>query len=489
MSSLPTKKSSNLRQAIFRWLFVVLALFLTACDTGAIATPTLSPPTPAPTTAPTATVPATTPTLAAFPVVTPEPVNAPAWARDSVLYQIFVRAFTPEGTLAAAETRLPDLKDMGISLIYLMPIHPIGKVNRKGSLGSPYSIADYTAIDPALGTEADLKAFVDKAHSLNMHVMMDLVANHTAWDNVLTVQHPDWYRRTADGKFQPPNPDWTDVIQLDHTNPNLLNYMVDMTTHYMQADGIDGFRCDYSTGVPMKFWAAWRAALKKVNPDVFLLSENDDEPLADIFDATYDQNTYKTMRDAYLQKNPGLLINQPLIDRQGHGDKRLRTRFLENHDQRRASYIFQTAPPEALEAASAYLLTTDDIPFIQNGQEVGITQTLSLFEPDKIKWDIGRPALRDTFKKVLTIRNANPALRHGDIADAKSSEKSVVAFLRRSSDQQALVLISLGKEPVHVTIDPEVAKRQGHDLVDGLSVDLAGGIDMPSYSWRIIELK
>src|SRR5262249_8937467 len=161
-------------RAILCWLFAALTLFLTACDMGAVATPTLLAPTP--TTAPTPTVPAATPTAAAFPVVTPDPVNAPARARDSVLYQIFVRAFTTEGPLAAAENRLPDLKDMGVTLVYLMPIHPIGKVNRKGSLGSPYSVADYTAIDPALGTEADLKSFVDEAHSLGMHVIMDLVA-------------------------------------------------------------------------------------------------------------------------------------------------------------------------------------------------------------------------------------------------------------------------------------------------------------------------
>ena len=195
-----------------------------------------------------------------------------------MLYQIFVRAFTPEGTLAAATTRLSDLKGYGINLIYLMPIHPTGKVNRKGSLGSPYSIADYYAIDPALGTEADLKKFVDTAHGLGMHVIMDLVANHTAWDNVLTTQHPDWYVHTPDGKFRPLTPTGPDVIQLDHTQPGLLQYMTDMTSYYVQADGVDGFRADYSTGVPLAFWRQLRDALKKVKPDIFLLSENDDEP-------------------------------------------------------------------------------------------------------------------------------------------------------------------------------------------------------------------
>jgi len=469
-------------------LLLLLALILSACSP---ASGGGTPGTATATTAPVLLTEGAQSPAAAAPTGTPANLSAtaPAWARDAVIYQIFVRPFTPEGTLAAAQKRLPDLKDLGVNLIYLMPIHPIGKVNRKGTLGSPYSVQDYQAIEPALGTEADLKAFVDAAHGLGMHVIMDFVANHTSWDNVLTTQHPDWYKRTADGKFKPPNPDWTDVIQLDHTNPDLLRYMIDVTTHYIQADGVDGFRCDYSVGVPVAFWLQWRQALKQVNPDVFLLSENDDLPLTAAFDATYDQQTYKVMRDAFLQHKPRQLISQPVRDRLQYGDKRLEARFLENHDQRRAAYPFQLAPPQALQAASAYLLTTDGIPFIENGEEVGITETLSLFEPDKVRWEIGNQALRDVFKRVLSIRNANSALRHGDIDDAKSSDPGVVAFLRRSPEQQVLVLISFAVYNTHVTLDPKVAARTGMDLDKGGSVDLANGVDMSPWSWRIIELK
>ncbi len=462
-------------------LILLLALsLLAACDMGA-ATPTA---TVAPAPAPTSTL------QAAIPPSAPMGAKgAPAWARDSVLYQIFVRTFTPEGTLNAAKGKLRDLKDLGVNLIYLMPIHPIGKVNRKGTLGSPYSVQDYYKIDPALGAEADLKAFVDEAHSLGMHVSMDLVANHTAWDNVLTTQHPDWYKHGSDGKFVLPNPDWTDVIQLDHSQPGLLQYMIDMTTNYIQADGVDGFRCDYSASVPIPFWTALRQAIKKVKPDAFLLSENDDRPLAAVFDATYDQQTYKALLDAFLQHKPKLLLNVPLTEDKQLGPNHLETRFFENHDQRRAAYVFQMAPPEALQAASTYLLTTDDIPFIESGEEVGMTQTLSLFEPDKINWAAGNPALREVFKKDLALRNANPALRHGKIADAASSVKSVTAFARYSDEQQVLVLISFDTEKQHVNIEPGIAKRQGKDLQDGSAVDLSGGVDMPPWSWRMIELK
>jgi glycosidase len=497
------------RFAYLTALALLLVVSLAACDTSggtATVTPALSTPTVAPTLTaapPTSTIAATstsagaTPTTkAAFDVFPGATATAPAdkavaplWVRDAVLYQIFVRNFTPEGTLAAAEKRLPDLKDMGVNLIYLMPIHPTGKVNRKGSLGSPYSIADYYAIDPALGTEADLKSFVDTAHGLGMKVIMDLVANHTAWDSVLAKEHPDWFKHDASGNFVPPMPDWTDVIQIDHSKPGVLQYFTDMTTHYMQADGIDGFRADYSTGVPLEFWLGLRTALKKVNPDVFLLSENDDAALTKAFDATYDQHLYRDVVPAVLGSNPHRLIIDPATNYANDGPYLLQTRFYENHDHDRVAAPFKNLPPEALQAASAYLLTTDGIPFIQNGQEVGITHTISLFEPDPIQWQLGNQQLRQTFKTVLAIRNANPALRHGDIVDVGTIVPGVAAFVRRTADQQVLVVLSFARNKAHATLDPSLARHKGKDLVTGSDVDLGAGLDMAPWSWRIIELK
>lgn len=472
----------------------LIALWLVACDSGTttpVASPTTAPSTPAltPTVAPTIVVSTTKPTEAAQASPTsPGMAVAPEWVRDAALYQVFVRNFTPEGTLAAAERMLPELQALGVNLIYLMPIHPIGEVKRKGTLGSPYSIRDYMAIDPALGTEADLKAFVDTAHSLKMRVIMDLVANHTSWGSVLAVRHPDWFKHGTNGEFVPPNPDWSDVIQLDHSKPELLQYMMDMTAHYVRNVGVDGFRCDYSVGVPIPFWLALRDSLKRINPDIFLLSENDDQPLTAAFDATYDQDTYKEMVGAYLSHRPRVLLADPLSDRSKYGGKRLRTRFLENHDHERVAYTFRKSP-EGLRVLSAYLLSTDGIPFIENGQEVAITRTMSLFEMDKIDWAGGDQTMRELFKEGLALRNANPALRRGDIADAESSDSRVLAFLRRSPEQSVLVLISFADEQKHVTFAGDVGKRAGKDLKSGEEVNLASGIDVGAWSWRIIELR
>ena len=487
---------------------LVLIVALTACDSGGGVAPTSTPQAPTSTAVPTtalpantaapstatASVPATASTSAtgtagpdldaaygATPTAPADKAVAPLWARDAVLYQIFVRNFTPEGTLAAAQKRLPDLKDMGVTLVYLMPIHPTGEVNRKGSLGSPYSISDYTAIDPAQGTEADLKAFVAAAHGMGLKVIMDLVANHTAWDSVLAKEHPDWFKHDAQGNFVPPQPDWTDVIQIDHSKPEVLKYFVDMTSHYVQADGIDGFRCDYSTGVPLEFWQAWRAALKKVNPDVFLLSENDGR--------RHEQAGHRDVVPAVRGNNPHRLIIDAATNYAQSGPYLLQTRFFENHDHDRVAAPFKDMPLETLEAASTYLLTTDGIPFIENGQEVGITHTISLFEPDPIPWQAGNTQLRDHFKHILAIRNANPPLRHGDILDAGTLTPGVAAFVRRTAEQQVLVVLSFARAQTHAALPSSLARHKGRDLETGNTVDLSGGLDMAPSSWRIIELK
>ncbi len=262
-----------------------------------------------------------------------------------------------------------------------------------------------------------------------------------------------------------------------------------MTTHYLQADGVDGFRCDYSTGIPQEFWQGMRAALKKVNPELFLLSENDDARLTSLFDATYDQHLYQDLVPAVLGNNPHRLMVDASTNYANNGPYLLQTRFYENHDHDRAAAPFRNLPPDALKAASTYLLTTDGIPFIENGQEVGITHTISLFEPDPIQWQIGDKALRDHFRHMLNIRNASPALQHGDIVDVGTLTPGVAAFVRRTAEQQVLVVISFAKADVHATLPPSLARHRGSDMSSGSPLDLSAGVDMTPWSWRIIELR
>ena len=182
-------------------------------------------------------------------------VRHPDWSRAAVIYQLNQRQVTPEGTLAAAEEHLPRIRDLGADIVWLMPVNPIGAVNRKGSLGSPYAVQDYFAVNPEFGTMSDLRRFVDTAHGLGLRVILDWVANHTAWDNELVTSHPEWYERDWKGDFRPtPWWDWDDVIDLDYRHPELRQYMSEAMCHFVREADVDGFRCDVAGFVPLDFW-------------------------------------------------------------------------------------------------------------------------------------------------------------------------------------------------------------------------------------------
>jgi glycosidase len=215
-------------------------------------------------------------------------VRHPEWARDAVIYQINQRQMTPEGTFRAAEAHLPRIRDLGADIVWLMPVNPIGEVNRKGRLGSPYAVRDYLAVNSEFGTLDDLRHFVATAHDLGLKVILDWVANHTAWDNVLVEQHPEWYARDWKGDFRPtPWWDWDDIIDLDYDQVPLREFMADAMCHWVREADVDGFRCDVAGFVPLDFWEQAREQLESIKP-VFLLAEWDTRDLHDAaFDASY----------------------------------------------------------------------------------------------------------------------------------------------------------------------------------------------------------
>ena len=196
-----------------------------------------------------------------------------------MIYEVFPRVFSPQGNFQGVIAQLDRLKELGVTVLWLMPIHPQGELKAKGSLGSPYAVRDYDAINPDYGTADDLKKLVDAAHRRDMKVFIDIVANHTAWDSTLIKQHPDWYRRDAAGQIVPPNPDWVDVAQLDYAKPALREYMSGMLVRWLRDYQLDGFRCDYAIGVPRDFWESVRPQLDRVRPGLAFMAEADDPAL------------------------------------------------------------------------------------------------------------------------------------------------------------------------------------------------------------------
>ena len=174
---------------------------------------------------------------------TPGTRKSPAWLRSAVVYEIFPRDFSKEGDFNAITARLDELKDLGVNVLWLMPIHPTGEKMKKGSVGSPYSVRDFYGINPDYGTTNDFKRLIEQAHQRGLKVIMEIVAGHTSWDSVL-MAHPDFYLKDTNGVIIPPVPGWTDVAGLNYSSPEVRRYMIDMMKHWLQDYGVDGFRCD-----------------------------------------------------------------------------------------------------------------------------------------------------------------------------------------------------------------------------------------------------
>ena len=415
---------------------------------------------------------------AAAPVAAPDSaaftVRHPAWARHATIYQVNVRQYTPQGTLRAAEADLPRLRRMGVGILWLMPINPIGRSHRKGTLGSAYSVRDYRAVNPDLGTLADLQHYVRTAHGLGLHVILDWVANHTAWDSNLTTEHPDWYTRDSLGRFRPPVADWQDVIDLDYTKPALRRYMTESMVFWVKEAGIDGFRCDVAGLVPTDFWNATRAELEKVKP-VFMLAEWDElfpptfisrkefDPdtrlLEKAFDATYALRLHGLLDSLGRRQKPTAeLARYVAAERQRYPAGVSLMTFTSTHDINAwdGSEYERLGPNAVPEAVLAALWP--GIPMLYNGQEAALKKRLRFFDKDTIAWN-GYP-LQGFYTKLLTLKKQHPALANFDAASTfrlLPSPAGTVVFERRKGTEAVVVAVNLSDKEQRITLPPTPA--------------------------------
>ncbi len=366
-----------------------------------------------------------------------KPVESADWVRDAVVYEVYLRAFSKEGTFNALEQRLPELRDMGVTVVWLMPIHPIGMKNRKGSLGSPYSVQDYYGINPEFGTLDDFKSLVAATHVQGMHLIIDLVANHTAWDSPLITEHPEWYVKDADGKIIPPNPDWYDVAALNYDEPGLRAYMKEMMLYWVRDIGIDGFRCDVAELVPHDFWVDAIAALREVKPVMMLAEGASPELHIDAFDLTYAWSTYDMLYPIIHGDESVTQIASTLLrEKYRYPRGAMHLRFITNHDK-----IFQDAPPvlwlgpDASRACAVLLHMLPGVPLIYNGQETSSQKMLGLFEKEAIDWSADSLAFRVLYTRLNAIRAAEPSARRGDMHILPIGDSTAVFAFTRTIDE------------------------------------------------------
>jgi glycosidase len=378
--------------------------------------------------------------------------QSPEWLRDAVVYEVFPRAFSPSGDFKGVTARLDDLKELGVTVLWLMPIHPTGKLKAKGTLGSPYAVRDYDAVNPEYGTDADLRQLVAAAHKRGMKVFIDVVANHTAWDSVLIGKHADWYTHDPAGRIVPPNPDWIDVADLDFSKPALRQYMTGMMVRWLRDYGIDGFRCDYASGVPTDFWEALRPELDRVRPGLAFLAESDDPALLrSAFDIDYAWDFYHAMSDALAGRKPASFVREVWQRAETlYPRGALRLRFSDNHDQLRATA--QAGLPAAL-AASAVMFTLDGVPLLYNGMEVGDTTESAapaLFERMPISWEMAerRPQVLPYYRALAALRRAHPALTRGSVRWLHNDDETrVLSYQRAGGGETLVVVVNLSSQP------------------------------------------
>jgi glycosidase len=381
---------------------------------------------------------------------------APEWVRDGIIYQIFPRNFSREGNFSAITAQLDRLKDLGVTILWLMPIHPIGQEKKKGTIGSPYAVRDYYAINPDYGTEDDLKRLISEAHKRRMRVIIDIVANHTAWDSVL-MKHPDWYKHDAKGNITYPY-DWYDIAALNYTNPQLRRYMIDMLKYWIHDFDLDGFRCDVAGEVPTDFWEMARAELDKVKPDIFMLAEAHKPELeVKAFELDYSWPLHSALTNV-LQGRAAASELRVSWEKESREWPRgaMHMRFSDNHDERRA--IARFGEPAAL-AASALMFTLDGVPLIYNGMEVGDTAESgapALFEKLPIFWPIAerRPEFPRFYKEIIALRKQHQAFRLGSVDWLRNSDESrIVSYARRSNNEEILVVINFSNRPFSGSVE------------------------------------
>ncbi|MDR0825620.1 MAG: alpha-amylase [Prevotella sp.] len=396
----------------------------------------------------------------------------PDWTRNAVIYEVNVRQYTKEGTFSAFEQHLPRLKDLGVDVLWFMPIHPISEKNRKGTLGSYYAVKDYKAVNPEFGTKEDFKHVVDKAHELGFKVIIDWVANHTGCDNVWT-EHPDWYMKDSLGNIKSPY-DWTDTYKLNYDNKEMRSAMTDALKYWVKDFGIDGYRCDVAHEVPTDFWNDVRKTLDSIKP-VFMLAETENYDLVEhAFDASYSWELMNIMADvnketktagdiaAYIQKLDTIMCPDAY-----------KMNFLTNHDENSWNGTEYERYGKRVDVFAVLTYTLNGMPLIYTGQEVGLKKRLSFFDKDIIpSWN--ENATTQFYKKLNELKHTHPALQAGEGGTFKryntSANKELLIYSRERAGQEIVVMLNLSNKNISYTSNDALGHGNYTDYFAGTNV-------------------
>ncbi len=416
--------------------------------------------------------------------------NVPA-PPDATIYQVNIRCFSADGNLQGVVKRLDSIKALGINVVYLMPVFPVGVLK---AVNSPYCVKDYLSINPEFGNLADLRAVIDGAHSRNMAVILDWVANHTSWDNAWVTEHKDWYLQDANGNIvSPPGMGWKDVAQLNFTNAAMRLAMIHDMKYWVLAANVDGFRCDYADGPPIDFWQQAIDTLRNISTHkILMLAEGTRSTnFSAGFDYNFGFNFYDQLKGIFSNGQSVTLIdNLNTSDYIGTSADNRMVRYITNHDVNSSD----GTPLELFGGESgsmaAFVIAAymKSVPMIYNGQEVATPIQLTFpFTTTKIDWSIN-PDVTAAYKKVLAFRNSNDAVRRGALASYSTDD--VCAFTKIVLQDTIFVISNLRNKTINYTLPSAFANSTWSDAMNSnTAVQFSGQVNLPAYTYMVLEKK
>lgn len=386
----------------------------------------------------------------------------PEWSKDANIYEVNIRQYTPEGTLNAFKRHIPRLDSMGVEIVWLMPIHPIGQKNRKGKLGSYYSIKNYRKVNPRFGTMEDFKSLVKEVHDHGMKLIMDWVPNHTAWDNPWVTEHPEFYAKDSTGAITY-EADWTDIALLNYDNKTLWDKMIAAMQYWVEEANIDGFRVDHAAHeIPMAFW---KEAVPKVDAKkegLFWLAEWEGPKLHPVFDASYAWEYFHLTTAIASGKETLEAIEEYMEDEKArYPQSAYRMYFTSNHDENSWNGTDEELFGDNFENFAVMATTINGIPLIYSGQETALDQRLEFFKKDTIKWE-GKE-YTDFYRTLLTLKKENEALWNGqyggDFELLETTPPDIFAYRRKKNSQEVVVILNFADKKQQVQFADDITKK------------------------------
>jgi len=415
---------------------------------------------------------------------------SPEWSKKATIYEVNIRQFTPEGTFKAFSSHIPRLKKMGVDILWLMPIHPIGEKNRKGTLGSYYAVRDYKAVNPEFGTLSDFKELVKIVHDNDMKIIIDWVANHTSPDNVWVDQgHKDWYTLDSAGNLQPTiGTDWWDVADLNYDNKEMRAAMIDAMRFWVKETDIDGYRCDVAGWVPIDFWIETRTQLDK-EKKVLMLAEAEEVPMAKAFDMTYGWELHHIMNGvAQDKKKVTDLIN--FFKNDPYPKEHMKMNFTSNHDENSWNGTEMERMGKSYKTFAVFAALIDGMPLVYNGQEAELSKRLKFFEKDTIDWS--KMELTPFYSKLLKLHKNHPALWTGATESVPEfligdDANKTLAFLREKDGKHVLCVLNFSDKVQTIAINSSKIKGKYIDLFSKKKRKLNSSVNLQiePYGFRV----